>query len=118
MPKTRVFTLEGSPVAAGSTETLTQSDNENWVIERIQVFEEGNNTLSSSTATLSIAGDSFTDSSVLIAAHQEAYSDLPVPEVDWPSNKQFKFDWTNSEGASRTINVLLWVRPMSTNGGG
>jgi len=111
VPHTRVFTLEGSSVSDGGTESLTDSDNESWTITEVQVTEESGTTLDGSTATISIAGDSVTDQSVVISTLQGSYSDLPPMELDWPSNTQFEFDWTNSSGGSATINVLLWVEP-------
>lgn len=113
MPETRVFTIEGASVAAGGTETLTDSDNESWVIDTIQVREAAGTALNDSTATLSIAGDSFTDTNVIISALQETHSDLPELSVEWPSNRTFEFDWTNNSGAAATVNVLLWVSPMA-----
>lgn len=117
MPHTRLFTLEGSSTADGSTEQLTDADDESWVITEVQVFEEGGTTLDGSTATISIAGDSVTDQNVPIAALQEAYEDLPPMDLDWPQNTQFEFDWTNSSGSSATVNVVLYVQPMSGTGG-
>lgn len=112
MPHTRVFTIEGSSVSGGSTESLTDSDNDSWVIEKIQVRESSGTALTDSTATLSVSGDNFTDQNVVVDALQESHADLPPLNIDWPSNTQFEFDWTNNSGASATINVMLWVSPM------
>lgn len=113
MPEhTRVFTIEGSSVGNGATETLTESDNESWVINQIQVTEESATVLNDSPATISIAGTSYTDRNVIISSLQESHSDLPPLDIEWPSNRQFEFDWTNDSGGSATINVMLWVDPM------
>lgn len=117
MPHTRVFTLEGTSVSDGSTESLTESDDESWVIEKVQVFEESGTTLDASTATISIAGDSVTDQSVIVAALQGDFVDIPTMDLEWPSNRTFEFDYTNSSGSAATVNVLLWVTPLSDTGG-
>jgi hypothetical protein len=113
MPTTRVFTIEGASVSDGDTESLTDADDESWTITEVQVFEEGGTTLDGSTATISIQGDSVTDQNIPIAALQGDYSDLPPMDLDWPSNTQFEFDWTNSSGSSATVNVVLYVQPAS-----
>lgn len=117
MTHTRVFTLEGSSVAGGGTESLTDSDNESWVIKKVQVEEEGNNALSGSTATISIQGNQVTDQNVPVELLRDDFEALPELDLEWPSNTQFEFDWTNGTGAtSFTINVSLWVEPMQGGG--
>lgn len=112
MTHTRVFTLEGSSVASGGTETLTDSDDESWVIREIRVEEEGNNSMDGSTATISIAGDSVTDQNVPIELLRHPDAELQPWDLDWPSNRQFEFDWTNNSSGSLTVNVVLVVEPM------
>ena len=116
MPHTRVFTIQGSSVSDGNTETLTDSDDQSWVIEKIQVQETGGNDISDATATISIAGDSVTDQNVQIPHLQNPIDQIPEWDLEWPSNTQFEFDWTNNDGGGRTIDVALWVSPMSDGG--
>jgi len=110
---TRVFLESGSSVAAAGNESLTDADNESWVIERIQVTEESATTLDASTATVSVGGNNVTDSSVIVSTMQADYDRVPVWDVAWPANKTFEFSWTNNSGAAATINVNLWVRALS-----
>jgi hypothetical protein len=111
MATTKVFTLEGSSVSNGSTETLTESDDQSWNIEKVQVTEESGGNLGGGTATISIAGDSTTDQVVAVETLRDSYGDLPTLDLDWPSNTQFEFDFSNNTGGSVTINVSLWVEP-------
>lgn len=115
MPHTRVFLVDGggSSVSDAGTETQTESDNEDWVIKKIQVQETGGNDLTDATATISVGGDSVTDQNVQIPTLQESIDRVPEWNLDWPSNTQFEFDWTNNDGGSRTIDVMLWVEPGS-----
>jgi len=117
MATTRVFTLEGSSVSNGSTETLTDSDDQSWVIDKVQVTEESGSNLGGATATISIAGDSVTDQVVDVEALRAEYDELPTLDLEWPSNRQFEFDLSNDSGSTVTINVSLWVEPASGNGG-
>jgi len=110
-----VFNIEGGTVSDGSTEQLTESDNESWMIKKIQVIETSGTDLTASTATISIMGDSVTDQNINISSLQENYRDLPELDLEWPQQKDFEFDWTNSSGGDATIMVQLWVEPM--NGG-
>jgi len=110
---TRVFTLEGSSITDGNTETLTESDDSSWVIEKVQVTEEGQAALNGATATVSVSGTSFTDQTVALGSLQAEYEDLPHMGIVWPSNSQFEFDYTNNSGSSATVNVVLWVKPAS-----
>ena len=113
MPDTRVFTLEpGTVTSGGGTANVTESDNESWVIEKIQVEEQGDDTVAGVTATFQIAGDSFTDQEVDLGALQGDYMDLPNMDLDWPSNRQFQADLTNNQTGDVTPRILLWVTPM------
>lgn len=111
--KERVFTLEGGSVGDGASEQLTESDNESWMIEKIQVREESGTSLDGSAATISIAGTSVTEQNVIIDSLQAEYSEIPPMDLEWPEQKQFEFDWTNSSGSSATVNVMLWVKPLN-----
>jgi len=113
MVDTEIFTIEGSSVSDGSTEQLTEADDESYVINKVQVIEESGTDLNGSTASISIAGDSITDQNVPISALQEPHEDLRTLDLEWPSNRQFEFDWTNSSGSSATINVVLYVTQTS-----
>jgi len=111
---TRVFTLEPSQIASGGgTATLTESDDQSWVIEKIQVTEDGANDVGGATATISIAGDTVTDQNVDLGAHQDAYADLPPIHLVWPSNNQLEISITNNSGNSVNLSIMLWVRPAS-----
>lgn len=113
MPRTRVFTIDvGQVTSGGGTASNTESDNESWVIEKIQAVEQAGDDLGDVTATLQIAGDSFTDQVVDLGALQGDYENLPTMDVEWPSNRQFQADFTNNQGSNVTLNLLLWVRPM------
>ena len=72
MPHTRVFTLQGSSVNDGNSEQLTDSDDQSWIIRKIQVQETGGNDLNDATATISVAGDNVTDQVVQIPHLQES----------------------------------------------
>jgi hypothetical protein len=113
MPHTRVFTLEpGQVTSGGGTASVTESDNESWTIDKIQVVEEGGDTVAGVTATIQIAGDSFTDQEVDLGSLQGDYENLPPMDVEWPSNRQFQADLTNNAGSDVTPRILLWVSPM------
>jgi len=116
MPHTRLFTIEGASVSDNGTESLTESDDESWMITEVQVFEESGTTLDGSTGTISISGDSVTDQNIVLASLQEPYAELPPMDLEWPSNTQFELSYTNDSGGSTTLNVLLWVEPMSGSG--
>lgn len=104
----RLATIEGSSLADGSTASLTYEDNEDHVIEKVQVIEEAGTTLDATTGTLSIKGDTFTDQVVPLAALQENYRDLFEFGVDLPSNTEFELSFTNENGSSVTVNVVLY----------
>jgi hypothetical protein len=108
VPDDRVATIEGSSVADGATASLTYEDNEAHTIEKIQVVEEAGTTLDASTATLSIKGDSFTDQNIVLSALQGDYTDLYPFDVELPANTEFELSFTNDNGSSVTINVVLY----------
>jgi hypothetical protein len=104
----RLATVEGSSVSDGSTGTLVYEDNEPHTVEAIQVIEESGTTLDATTGTLSIKGDTFTDQVVPLAALQENYRDLFKFNVELPSNTELELSFTNANGGSVTVNLVLY----------
>ena len=113
MAFTRVFTVEGSSVANGASDELTEADNDDWIIEKVKVIDEEGNLGDVSDVTLQIAGNSLVDQSVPLTVLDETHGDLPVWNAYWPSNKQLRFSYTNESGGSITLDFVVYVRDGS-----
>lgn len=107
---TRVFTVEGSSVSNGNSDELQQSDNKDWVIERVRVVDESGNLGNVSDATIKVGGNSLTDQVIPLADLQNDLSDVPVWNAYWPANKTLEFSYTNESGASITLDFVVYVR--------
>lgn len=110
MPFTRVFTVEGSSVADGNSDELTESDNDDWIIEKIKVIDEEGNLGNVTDATVQISGNSLTDQVIPLAELTQSHDSLPVWNAYWPANKQLRFSYTNEAGNSITLDVVVYVR--------
>jgi len=99
------------------TETLTDSDNDDWMINQILVEHNTTNAFTNSTATIKVGGDTVTDPVVDIATLEEEWSQVAPWDLEWPSNRDFEFSWTNEEDTGETVDVQLWVEEMSGGGG-
>lgn len=118
MAFTRVFTVEGSSVADGSSDELTESDNDDWVIEKMKVIDEEGNLGDTSNVTIQISGNSVTDQVVPLSELDQTHGDLPVFNVYWPSNNDLRFSYTNEAGASVTLKFVVYVRSGENVGDG
>jgi len=110
MTTTRLFTVQGSSVANGASDELTESDNEDFIIEKVKVIDEENNLGDDSDVTIQIGGNSITDQVVPLVELTQDHSDLPVLNLNWPSNKQLRFSYTNDSGGSITLKFVVYVR--------
>jgi hypothetical protein len=110
MVSTRVFNVEGSSVGNGSSDELIESDNDSWVVEKIQVVEESSNLGSTSDVTISVSGNSVTDQSIPLSVLNSDYMDLPEWNFIWQANKQLEFAYTNESGGSITLDFVVYVR--------
>lgn len=115
MALTRVFTVEGSQVSNGSSDELTESDNDSWVIERVQVRDEDGNLGSVSDVTISVGGNSVTDQVLPLDTLAAEYDQLPPMNLNWPQNTQLKFAYTNESGGNVTLDFVVWVREAGSN---
>jgi hypothetical protein len=118
MAFTRVFTVEGSSVADGNSDELTESDNDDWIIEKIKVIDEEGNLGDVTDATIQIAGNSLTDQVIPLTELTQSHDDLPVWNGYWPANKQLRFSYTNEAGNSITPDFVVYVRDGSGVGEG
>lgn len=106
----RIFTVEGSSVANGASDELTEADNDEWVIEKIKVIDEEGNLGDVTDVTIQVAGNSLVDQVVPLAELTQTHGDLPVWNAYWPANKQLRFSYTNESGASITLDFVVYVR--------
>ena len=116
MAFTRVFTVEGSSVADGNADELTESDNDDWAIEKLKVIDEEGNLGDVSNVTIQISGNSVTDQVIPLSELAQSHGDLPVMNVYWPSNNDLRFSYTNEAGASITLKFVVYVRSGSSVG--
>lgn len=107
---TRLFTVEGSSVSNGSSDELTTSDNDSWVIEKIQVVDESGNLGDVSDVTIRISGNSLTDQNLPLSVLDSNYDELPMWNAVWQQNKELEFSYTNESGASITLDFVVYVR--------
>jgi|APHM01.1.fsa_nt_gi hypothetical protein len=114
MAFTRVFTVEAATVSNGSTNEVTESDNDDHVVEKIKVIDEDGNLGDQSDVTIQIAGNSITDQVIPLAELTQTHGDLPVINAYWPSNKQLRFSYTNdASSGSLTLKFVVYVRDGS-----
>jgi len=113
MAFTRVFTVQASSVANGGTNEVTESDNDDHVVEKIKVLDEEGNLGTDSDVTLQIAGNSITDQVIPLDELTQTHGDLPVINAYWPANKQLRFSYTNDSGGSITLKFVVYVRDGS-----
>jgi hypothetical protein len=113
MAFTRVFTIQAAAIANGGTNEVTESDNDDHVIEKIKVIDEEGNLGADSDLTLQIAGNSITDQVIPLDELTQTHDDLPVINAYWPSNKQLRFSYTNDSGGSITLKFVVYVRDGS-----
>jgi len=118
MAFTRVFTVEGSSVADGNSDELTESDNDDWIIEKIKVIDEEGNLGDVTDVTIQIAGNSLTDQVIPLNELEQSGDDLPVWNAYWPANKQLRFSYTNEAGNSITLDFVVYVRSGENVGDG
>lgn len=110
MTTTRVFTVEGSSVSNGNSDELTESDNEDFIIERVRVIDEEGNLGDDSDVTIQIGGNAITDQVIPLDDLEKDITDVPALNVNWPSNKQLRFSYTNDSGDSITLKFVVYVR--------
>jgi hypothetical protein len=110
MAFTRLFTVEGSSVSNGATDELIESDNKDWIVEKIQVVDESGNLGAVSDVTIRVGGNSITDQVVPLDVLVGDYVDLPEWNFTWPSNKQLEFSYTNESGSGITLDFIVYVR--------
>jgi len=110
MSFTRVFNVEGESVANGASDELVESDNQDWVIEKIKVIDEEGNLGDTSDVTVQVSGNSLTDQNLPLSTLTQSHGDLPVWNAYWPSNKQLRFSYTNESGGSVTLDFVVYVR--------
>jgi hypothetical protein len=113
MAFTRVFTVAASQQSDGSSDEVTDADNEDHVIEKIKVIDEENNLGDSSDVTIQIAGNSITDQVVPLSELTQDHDSLPVLNVYWPANKQLRFSYANESGSTVTLKFVVYVRDGS-----
>jgi hypothetical protein len=110
MAFTRLFTVEAASVSNGNVNEVTESDNDDHVVEKIKVIDEQNNLGDETDITIQIAGNSITDQVIPAAELTQTHGDLPVLNAYWPSNKQLRFSYTNESGSSITLKFVVYVR--------
>jgi hypothetical protein len=118
MAFTRVFTVEGSSVTAGNSDELTESDNDDWVVEKVKVIDEEGNLADVSNVTIQISGNSVTDQVIPLSELTQTHGDLPVMNVYWPSNNDLRFSYTNESENSITLKFVVYVRSGENVGDG
>jgi hypothetical protein len=109
MTETRLFTVETSSVADGSSNEVTEADNDSFVIEKVKVLDEEGNVGDTTNLTIQIGGNSITDQSIPVSELQQTHGDLPVLHVNWPANNQLRFSYTNEAGGSITLKFVVYV---------
>jgi len=112
---TRLFTVEGSSVAAGASDELTEADNDSWVIEKIQVIDESGNLGAVSDVTIRVSGNSLTDQSIPLDVLASNYDELPTWNAVWQANRELEFSYTNEAGSSITLDFVVYVREAGEN---
>lgn len=115
MTTTRLFTVQGGSVANGASDEITESDNEDFIIEKVKVIDEEGNLGTDSDVTIQIGGNSVTDQVVPLDELTQPHSDLPVFNIVWPSNKQLRFSYTNDSGGSITLKFVVYVREATSS---
>jgi hypothetical protein len=115
MTTTRVFTVAGGSVSNGASDELTESDNEDFVIEYIRVLDEEDNLGVDSDVTIQIGGNSITDQVIPLDDLAKTYDELPELNIVWPSNKQLRFSYTNDSGNSITLKFVVYVREATSS---
>lgn len=110
MAITSVITVEGGSVSAGNSDTLKESDNDSWVVEKIQVVDESGNLGSVSDVTIKVSGNSVTDQVIPLAALQGDLPDIPTWNFVWQSNRDLELSYTNESGSSITLDFVVYVR--------
>jgi hypothetical protein len=118
MTNTRLFTVQGGSVADGGSDELAESDNEDYVIERIKVIDEEGNLGTDSDVTIQVGGNAVTDQVIPLDELAKDYNDLPAFNAVWPSNKQLRFSYTNDSGGSITLKIVVYVREATDNEAG
>jgi len=117
MTETRLFTVETSSVADGASNEVTEADNDSFVIEKVKVLDEEGNVGDTTNLTIQIGGNSITDQSIPVSELQQTHGDLPVLHVNWPSNNQLRFSYTNEAGASIRLKFVVYVYEAGGNMG-
>jgi len=113
MTTTRVFTIEANSVGAGNSNEVSDSDNEDYVVEKVRVIDEEGNLGLDSDVTIQIGGNAVTDQVIPLADLDKDLADVPTMNINWPSNKQLRFSYTNDAGASITLKFVVYVREAS-----
>jgi len=113
MTTTRVFTIEANSVGAGNSNEVSDSDNEDFVVEKVRVIDEDDNLGLDSDVTIQIGGNAVTDQVIPLADLDKDLADVPTMNINWPSNKQLRFSYTNDAGASITLKFVVYVREAS-----
>jgi len=110
MAITSVITVEGSSVSGGNSDTLKESDNDSWVVEKIQVVDESGNLGSTSDVTIKVSGNSVTDQVIPLSVLQNPVPDVPTWDFVWQSNRDLELSYTNEQTSSITLDFVLYVR--------
>ena len=106
----KVVTLTVSSLADGASNQNTWRPKENWIIERIIVWNDAGDTFTNSLVTLKIGETVITESNIPAGALGTTYNraipwDLPIRQ-----GEEFTFSVTNGEGATRTFYCTLVLR--------